>query len=134
MEAAELFRSLSPLVQLALVRGDFVTLLLLACNRAAGTNLIAFFLDVLTLYEQRHRRHTYQISRQPPPTRPKQGENKRSYRGSSNKWTGINGKIEKQPVEAIHEDELSAYTMLESFFSPSVFIELKQPVEPVENT
>ncbi len=57
-----------------------------------------------------------------------------SDRGSSSKWTGINSKIKKQLVEAINEDELSSYTMPESSFSPSVFIELKQPVKPRENT
>jgi len=58
----------------------------------------------------------------------------RPFRGSSSKWTGINSKIEKQPVEAIHEDEPSSCTTRESSFSPSIFIELKQPVKPIENT
>jgi hypothetical protein len=56
MEVAEIFRTLSPVMQLALIVGGFATFLVLACNPAAEANVITSLRALLMLYKQNRRR------------------------------------------------------------------------------
>lgn len=55
MITLDFFGRLSPEVQLALIVGLFALLLVLACSRSAGNNLLLFFRGVLSLLRQRER-------------------------------------------------------------------------------
>ncbi len=60
MEILELFGKLTPLVQLALVIGCFGTILLVACNRGAATNLAMFLHEVYRIH-RRGQRHQFPL-------------------------------------------------------------------------
>jgi hypothetical protein len=57
MDIIHFFSHLTSEVQLVLILGSFTLVLLLACSRSAGENLLVFFQGVLSLLK-RHRRQT----------------------------------------------------------------------------
>lgn len=61
MNAIEVFRLMPVEVQLALVIGGIAIILLLACSRSAGDNLLAFFRGCCSLFGWQPRRQSSRV-------------------------------------------------------------------------